>query len=99
MAEYIRQMENKRSQGYQQTTPDPLLLNRYTDNQRPQKYNNEERFENLNPQFTGFFQGQAKLNTGRVAGYNYSACTKVAFKNQPANQNLENDISLLNHRI
>ena len=64
------------------------------------KYTNEERFEN--PKFTGFFQGQANSNTGRIAGYcYYNAHTKVAIerRNPPANQNLENESGLFNHRI
>ena len=56
-------------------------------------------FYNPNPKFTGFFQGEANLTAGRVAGYYCNAHTKVAFKNSPANQNLESESSLLNHRI
>ena len=56
-------------------------------------------FENTNPKFTGLFQGQADFNTGRVAGYYYNSCPKVAFENSLANQNLENGSSLSNHRI
>ena len=97
LAEQIKQIENRRSLEYQQTTLDPPLLNRHTDDQSPEKFTNEERLENPNPKFTGFFQGQANLNTG--TGYYYNACTKIAFKNQPANQNLLNVSSLLNHRI
>ena len=80
LAEHIKQIENKRSPAYQQTTKDPPLLNRHTDNQRPENYDNEEMFENPNPTLTGFFQGQANLNIGRVTGYYYNACIKVAFK-------------------
>ena len=54
-AEHIRQTENKRSIEYQQTSSDPPLSNRHTDDHRPEKYNSEERFENPNPKFTGFF--------------------------------------------
>ena len=49
MEEHIRHIENKRSLEYLQTAPDSPLLNQHTDNERPEKYNNEERFENLNP--------------------------------------------------
>ena len=65
---------------------------------KDQKYNSEDRFKNANPKFTGFFQGQANLNTGRVAGYYYNTCTKVAFKNPPAYQNLEDESSILKLR-
>ena len=65
---------------------------------KPERYNSEERFENPNKIFTGFFQGQAYLNTGRVAGYYYNACTKVAFENSPENQSLESKNNFLNHR-
>ena len=67
LAEHIWQIENKRSLEYQQTTPDPQLLNRHTDDQRPKQFTKEERFENPNPKFTEFFQEQVDLNTGRVA--------------------------------
>ena len=105
MAEHVKQIENKRSFEYQhnqrrdQIIPNPLLSNRHTDDQRPEKYTPKERFKNPNSKFTGFFQGQANLNTGRVAGYYYNACTKVAFKDPPTNQNLENESNLLNQRI
>ena len=52
-----------------------------------------------NPKFTGLFQGQANFNTGRVAGYYYNICTKVALKNHSTNQNLEDESSLLNQKI
>ena len=99
MTEHVRQIQNKRSLEYQQTTLDTPLLNRYTGNQRQEKYNSEERFENSNPEFTRFFQGQANLNTDRVAGYYYNAHIKEAFENPPANKNLECENSLFNHRI
>ena len=56
LAEHIKQIENKRSFEYQynkktdQTTPDPPLSNRYTENQRPEYYNSEERLKNQNSQ-------------------------------------------------
>ena len=65
LAEHIEQIENKRSLEYQQTIPDPTLLNRHTDDERLEKITNEEMFENPNPKSTGFFQGQENLNTGR----------------------------------
>ena len=74
------------------------LSNRQTDDQRSQNYNREERFQNPNPNFTGFIQGQANLNTGKVAGYCYNTHTRVTVKNPSANQNLEDDTSLLNQK-
>ena len=56
LAEHIRQIENKRSIEYQQTTPDPPLLNRHTDEQRPEKLTNEERFENPNQNLQDSFR-------------------------------------------
>ena len=35
LAEHIRQIENKRFLEYQQTRPDPTILNGHTDDQRP----------------------------------------------------------------
>ena len=70
LAEHIKQIENKRSLEYllnqrrDQSIPHHPLSNRYTDDQRPEKYNSEQRFEN--PKFRGFFQEQANLNTGRA---------------------------------
>ena len=84
LAEDIKQIENKRSLEYQhdqredQIISDPPFSNRHAEDQRPEN-NSEERF--ANPKFTGFFQGQANLNTGRVAGYYYNTCTTVAFEN------------------
>ena len=92
-------LESQHNQRRHQTIPDPLLSNRHTDDQRPEKYNSEETFETPNPKFTGFCQGQASLNTGRVAGYYCNTCNKVTFKNLPSNQNLEKESSLLNQRI
>ena len=87
LAEHIKQIENKRSLEYEhnqrrdQIIPDPPLSNIHNDDQRPEKYMSEERFKN--PKFTGFFQGQANLNTGRVAGYFYNTCTRLTFKKSP----------------
>ena len=75
----------------------PLPPNRYNDDQRPGKFNSEERLKN--PKFTGFFQGEANLNTGRVAGYYYNTHTRVAFKDPLPNQALEDETGLLNQRI
>ena len=99
LAENIRQIENNRLLEYQQTIPDPPLSNRHTDDQRPEKFTNKGRFENPNPKFTGFFEDQTNLNTDRVAGFYYNAHTKIVFENSSANQNVENENSLLNHRI
>ena len=51
LVEHIKQLENKRSLEYQQTTPDPPLLNRHTDGQKPEKFTNEERLESPIPKF------------------------------------------------
>ena len=71
--------------------------NRYNDDLRPGKHNSEERFENI--RFTGFFQGQANLNTSRLAGYYYNTCTRNALEDPLTNQALEDKISLWNQRI
>ena len=52
-----------------------------------------------NPKFAGLFQGQANLNTGRVADYYYNTCPRVAFKDPVTNQTLEDETSSLNQRI
>ena len=95
----VLQIENKRSCEYQQTTPDPPLLNRHTDGQRIENILVKKGLKIQIQKFTGVFQEQANLNSGRVAGYYYNAHTKVAFKNPPGNQNLESGSSLLNQRI
>ena len=100
--ECLKQVENKRTHEYNHNQsrdwiiPDPSSLDRYND-QRPEKHGCDERFEN--PNLTGFFQGQANLNTGRVAGYYYNTFAGVAFEDLLTNQSLEDETSLLNQRI
>ena len=59
-----------------QTLREPSQI-RY-DDKRLGKYEYDERLEN--PQFTGYFQGQANLDTGKLAGCYYSTHARVTFK-------------------
>ena len=66
------------------------------DDQRSRKCDCDERLKN--PEFTGYFYGQANINTGKVAGHYYNIHAKVTFENLPCNQALDKT-SLLNQRI
>ena len=100
--QHLKQVENKRSHEYQcnqmrdQIILDSPFPNRFNDDQKPGKHNCEERFEN--PKFTGFFQGQANLNAGRVADYYYNTHARVAFEDSLTNQAQEDETSLSNQR-
>ena len=48
---------------------------------------------------SGYFQGQANLNTGKVAGYYYNTQTKVAFEIPLKAHTLDDEKSLLNQRM
>ena len=80
-----------------QIIPDSLSSDKYNNDQRPGKFDSKERVKN--PKFTGFFQGQANLNTSRVAGYYYNACARVSYEDPLTNQALEDETGLLNWRI
>ena len=46
-----------------------------------------------------YFQGQANLDTGKVAGYYWNTQAKVTFQNPLSTQISEDEKSLLNQRI
>ena len=53
------------------------------DDLRSGKCHCDERIKD--PEFTGYFHGQANLNTGKVAGHYYNIHIKVTYKNPPSN--------------
>ena len=47
---------------------------------------------------SGYFKGQANLDTGKVAGYYYNTQAKVTFENPLSTQISEDEKSLLNQK-
>ena len=52
-----------------------------------------------NLKLTGYFHGQANLDTSKVTGYYYNTHAKVTLKNPLSTQVLDDQKSLLNQRI
>ena len=48
---------------------------------------------------SGYFQGQANLDTGKAVGYYYNMQAKVTFENPLSTQVSDDEKSLLNQRI
>ena len=63
------------------------------DDKRSGKSNCDKRHEN--PKFTGYFQGQANLNTGKVPGYYYNTHARVTFENPLSNQAPDDETSFV----
>ena len=101
-----RQVTREKSQNREMDGLDSKYLGRQAlkepsqdryDDQRSGKCDYGERLKNS--KFTGYFQGQANIDTGKAAGYYYNTLIRVTFKQPSSNQAPDDEASLLNQII
>ena len=101
-----RQIRREKSQSREMDSLDSKYLERHAlrepsedrhEIQRSGKHDSGEWLKH--PKFTGYFQGQVNLNTGKMAGYYYNTNTRATFKNTLSKQAQDDEVRLLNQRI